>query len=70
MDKVSQNNKILEYMENYGSITSREAMMRLNVMRLASRICDLKKKGDPIVTDLETSANGARYARYSLESVS
>lgn len=70
MDKVSQNNKILEYMENYGSITSREAMMRLNVMRLASRICDLKKKGYPIVTDMEKSANGARYARYSLERVS
>lgn len=70
MDKVSQNNKILEYMENYGSITSREAMMRLNVMRLASRICDLKKKGYPIVTDMETSASGARYARYSLERVS
>ena len=45
-------------------------MMRLNVMRLASRICDLKKKGYPIVTDMETSANGARYARYSLERVS
>ena len=70
MDKVSQNNKVLEYMENYGSITSREAMMRLNVMRLASRICDLKKKGYPIVTDMETSASGARYARYSLERVS
>lgn len=70
MDKVSQNNKILEYMENYGSITSREAMMRLNVMRLASRICDLKKKGYPIVTDMETSTNGVRYARYSLERVS
>ena len=70
MDKVSQNNKILEYMEEHGSITSREAMMRLNVMRLASRICDLKKKGYPIVTDMETSANGARYARYSLERVS
>ena len=70
MDKVSQNNKVLEYMENHGSITSREAMMRLNVMRLASRICDLKKKGYPIVTDMETSASGARYARYSLERVS
>jgi hypothetical protein len=70
MDKVSQNNKVLEYMENYGSITSREAMMRLNVMRLASRICDLKKKGYPIVTDMETSTNGVRYARYSLERVS
>ena len=41
---MSQENKILEFMRNHGTITQREAFY-LGCQRLASRICDLKKRG-------------------------
>ena len=67
MDKTTQCQKILEYIDEHGSITSRDAMMKLNVYRLASRVCDLKKKGYPIVAVTETASSGGHYARYYME---
>ena len=67
MDKLSQNTQILDYMAKHGSITSREAMLNLNCMRLASRINELRKSGYPISATMETSTSGARYARYYME---
>lgn len=46
--KPSQNERILDYMRKHGSITTLEAMYKLAVSRLASRICDLKRLGYPI----------------------
>ncbi|ACU94021.1 hypothetical protein Ccur_02940 [Cryptobacterium curtum DSM 15641] len=37
--------RIEAYMKAHGSITSREAMEELGVMRLASRISDMKRDG-------------------------
>lgn len=37
--------RILAYMEKYGSITQFEALNELGVMRLASRISNLRKVG-------------------------
>lgn len=42
---MTQNEKVLDYMERFGSITQIEALSDLGIMRLASRINDLKKKG-------------------------
>lgn len=57
-------------MEDYGSITSLEAMSEYGIMRLASRINDLKRQGMPIVTETVTGRNRygeiTRYARYKL----
>ena len=36
---------VLEYLDHHEWITHREAEIHLGVMRLAARICDLKKQG-------------------------
>lgn len=41
----TQNERILRYLETHGSITQLEALAELGVMRLASRISDLKRQG-------------------------
>ena len=43
--KPTQNTRILEYIKKHGYITSDEAEYYLGVKRLASRICDLKRRG-------------------------
>lgn len=68
---MSQSERILKYMEDFGSITQIEALNDLGVMRLASRISDLKKLGYPIISEVEAVKN--RYGekcyikRYSME---
>jgi hypothetical protein len=42
--KLTQCDKILRHIEDYGSITPMEALGHYGIMRLASRITDLKKK--------------------------
>lgn len=46
--KPTQAQRILGYLEAHGAITQYEAMVDLGVMRLASRISELKKDGYPI----------------------
>ena len=66
----TQTERVIDYIEEWGSITQLEALRDLGVMRLASRISDLKKKGYPIKSEMETVHN--RYGepcyikRYSL----
>lgn len=68
--KLTQCDRVLRHMRDYGSITSLEAMKEYGIMRLASRISDLKRKGYAIVTQTETGKNRygekTSYARYSL----
>jgi hypothetical protein len=52
MNKKTQAQRILDYMTEFGSITQFEAMLDLGVMRLASRISDLKKDGYPIKSEV------------------
>lgn len=51
MSKATQAERIVDYMERFGSITQLEAIQDLGVMRLASRISDLKKLGVPIKSE-------------------
>jgi hypothetical protein len=44
-------------LEDYGSITSLEAVNEYGIMRLASRIADLKGQGYTIVSERETGRN-------------
>ena len=46
--KITQNEMVIDYLDEYGSITALEAMRDLGIMRLASRIGDLKKQGHKI----------------------
>lgn len=49
--KPTQNELVLNYMREFGSITQLEAIVDLGVMRLASRVSDLRKKGYNIISD-------------------
>ncbi len=55
--KPTQNDRILDYIAENGSITQLEALTELGVMRLASRISDLKRKGYNIISKTETVKN-------------
>lgn len=50
--KPTQNQRILDYIEENGWITQFEAMKELGVMRLASRISDLRKRGYKITSEM------------------
>lgn len=69
--KPTQNQRILDYIAEFGSITQLEALQDLGVMRLASRVSDLRRLGYPIKSETEAVKN--RYQetchikRYSLE---
>lgn len=43
--KTTQCERIIRHLNDFGTITSREAMMEYGIYRLASRIADLKKRG-------------------------
>lgn len=55
--KPSQNERILQYMNDFGSITQIDALRDLGCMRLASRISDLRRLGYPIIGKSETVRN-------------
>ena len=70
MNKATQNQKVLEYMKQHGSIDQWRAMNELRIMRLGARIWDLKAAGIPIVTVMRRKVNedgsSTRWAEYSL----
>lgn len=67
---MTQAERVLRHLKDYGSITPVEALAEYGVMRLGARIWDLKHEGHDIVTEREESRNryGERtaYARYRL----
>ena len=69
--KATQSDKILRHLQEFGSINPLEALSEYGVMRLASRISDLKKVGYPInkkmVKGLNRFGEVVTYAVYTLE---
>lgn len=67
----TQNEDVIEYIEQYGSISDKEAYIDLGIRRLASRVCDLRKMGYPIIGEDEphVGKNGRKgyHTRYKLE---
>lgn len=67
---MTQCEQVIRHMEESGSITSLEAMQDYGIMRLASRITDLKKAGIPIRRDMVSQKNRygetVTFARYSI----
>lgn len=49
---MTQCERVLKYMSDFGSITQLQALQDLGVMRLASRISDLRKNGVDIEDEL------------------
>ena len=67
---MTQCERIQRHLKDYGSITSLEAMQEYGIMRLASRISDLKKLGIPIKKEMVNGKNrygeSTTYAKYTL----
>ena len=68
---MTQCERILRHLQDYGSITQAEAVTEYGCYRLGARIWDLKAQGVPIKGETVTGKNryGERmcFARYSLE---
>lgn len=55
--KPTQAQRVLDYIEQFGSITQYEALKDLGIMRLASRVSELKKNGHNITGHMITVKN-------------
>lgn len=68
---MTQTERVLQYMQDFGSITPLQALGDLSVMRLGARIWDLKQAGYPITRRMVGSKNrygeSVSYAEYRLE---
>ena len=68
---MTQTEKIMLHLQVNGTITAGEALSEYGIMRLASRISDLKKSGVPIRKRMVKAKNRfdepVAYAEYSLE---
>ena len=54
---MTQNDRIMRHLREYGSITQAEAMTEYGIYRLASRISDLRKEGVSIKRDMVKGKN-------------
>lgn len=68
---MTQTQRVLRHLEDYGSITQMDAMKDYGIMRLAARVDELRKAGHPIITERVEGRNRynekTRYARYRLQ---
>ena len=55
--KTTQCEKILRHLKDHGSITSIEAITEYGILRLASRINDLRTQGVAIVSEMASGKN-------------
>lgn len=70
MEKTTQCQRIVEYLNTFGGITCLDAESKLGCQRLAARIADLKKKGYVIESEMVEVRNRynevCRVKRYHL----
>lgn len=66
---VSQKQMVLDYIEEFGSITPIDAFRDLGITRLSAIVFNLKEEGHDIDKVIETGknrfGNRTRYARYN-----
>lgn len=71
--KITQKDRILEYIRKFGSISSFEAYANLGITQLGARIDQLKKEGYEFKTEWESNTNrfGEKtdYKRYYLADI-
>lgn len=69
--RKSQKQRVLEYIQQFGSITTLEAFSDLGITRLSARIYELRDEGHEIEASDELCKNRfgetCRVARYSLK---
>lgn len=67
---MTQNERILRHLRDYGSITQMDALRDYGCMRLGARIYDLKRLGYNITSEIVTGENKygepTHYARYMM----
>lgn len=65
---MTQKERVLDYINRFGSITRLDAFKDLGVAELSARICELKKEGHEFETKSETTKNRfgepVTYTRY------
>tara|TARA_R100000773_G_scaffold15014_2_gene13731 strand:- start:441 stop:701 length:261 start_codon:yes stop_codon:yes gene_type:complete len=70
MKKLTQKDRIIRHLNDKGSITALEAMKEYGIMRLTSRICELKDEGYNIKSEFVSSKNRynepVSFSKYSL----
>lgn len=68
MNAASQKAKILKYCETHGSITNREAFIKLHINSPTKRISELRRMGYQVRTEIEKRKNESgeevKYNRY------
>lgn len=69
MDALTQQNKILAYCEQHGSITVRDAFTKLNINSPTKRISEIRNSGKYTVRSIDESktdenGNKIRWKRY------
>ena len=57
MNKLTQKEKVLRHLKEVGPITPLDALNDFAIMRLTSRICELKDEGYDIKSELVSSKN-------------
>ena len=65
--KLTQEDRVLQYLRDHDGITTMEAVRELSIMNPQQRILKLREMGYNIVTDWEVSPAGARYGIYRLQ---
>lgn len=63
---MTQEQRIIDYIEKHGSITPWEAAVDLHILRLSARVYDMKARGVPIVTTIRQN-DGVRWAEYTIK---
>ena len=70
MKTLTQNQRIIRHLKDKGSITALEAMKEYGIMRLSSRVCELKDQGYLIRSEFISSKNryneSVSFSKYSL----
>lgn len=54
---MTQEMKIFNYLKEHKTLTNREAMLKLGIGRLPSRVCDMKKSGVNIKKEMRKVMN-------------
>lgn len=69
MGKMTQIDRIDQYIRDFGSITIRDAFMDLGIANFTARISNMREQGYPLVGTWEESKNRygekVRYMRYT-----
>ena len=70
MKTLTQKDRIIRHLNDKGSITALEAMKEYGIMRLTSRICELKDEGYNIRSEFVSAKNRynepVSFSKYSL----